>query len=138
MTKKIGDKKVTAVKAGDVKSADSAEQVGATDLVKGSGQVKASGEVGAVGAVKSTGGVSSTSAASGSTGKRRATTVMSFAEREQLFQMVKEEATKMFAGSGMSEEKQKMVAEAVKMAIDTGLLDENNTGDNNSGEKSRR
>ncbi len=115
MTKKIGDKKVAPVKAGDVKSTEAADQV------------TGSGEVGAVGAVKGTGGVGSASAASGSTSKRRATTVMSFAEREQLFQMVTEEATKMFAGTQMSDEKQKLVAEAVKMAIDSGLLDETKT-----------
>jgi hypothetical protein len=111
MTKKIGDKKVTAVKTGDVKSTEAADHV------------KGSGEVGAVGAVKSAGSVSGAGAAGGVGGnKRRPTVVMSYAEREQLFKMVSEEATKLFSGSKMSGEKQKLVAEAVKMAIDSGLL----------------
>ena len=110
MTKKIGDKKITGIKSTDVKSTEAADGV------------KGTGSVGAVSAVKQTGGVSASAAASGSTAKRRATVVMSYAEREQLFQMVTEEASKMFAGSKMSGEKQKIVADAVKMAIDSGLL----------------
>lgn len=115
MTKKIGDKKVTGVKSGDVKTGD-VKSTEAADTVKGST------EVGAVGAVKGAGGVSGASATSAAGGKRRATVVMSYAEREQLFKMVSEEATKLFGGSKMSSEKQKLVADAVKMAIDSGLL----------------
>jgi|GEM_PF-1557581 len=110
MTKKIGDKKIASIKSTDVKSTEAADSV------------KGTGSVGAVSAVKQTGGVSASAAATGSTAKRRATVVMSYAEREQLFQMVTEEASKLFAGSKMSGEKQKIVADAVKMAIDSGLL----------------
>jgi hypothetical protein len=48
---------------------------------------------------------------------------MSLAEREQLFQMVDQEAKKLF-GDAISSEKRKLVEDAVKMAIDSGLVDE--------------
>lgn len=55
---------------------------------------------------------------------RKATRIMTFAEREQIFKMINEEADKIFPHS--SDEKKKMLTEAVKMAIDSSLLDEEN------------
>ena len=119
MTKKIGDKKVTSVKSSEVKETGGAEQI------------KESSTVGQVGKVQGATGVAGAGSV-GAVGKRRATRVMSYAEREEYFRMVEEEAEKMFAGSGMTPEKQKLVAQAVKMAIDSGLTEEQPTSDANS------
>lgn len=104
MTKKIGDKKIGSVQSTDettrVKGADT---VGSVDKVKGATAV---GGVGSVGAV----------------GKRKATKVMSLAEREQLFNMINEEADKLF--KDMPEERRKVVSDAVKMAVDSGIVDD--------------
>ena len=111
MTKKIGDKKVTGIKSSEVGSAEEAKGI------------KGAGEVGAVGAVKGTGAVGATGGAGSISGNgSRATRVMSYAEREKIFKMVSEEAEKIFAKSKVSGEKQKLVADAVRMAIDSGLV----------------
>lgn len=55
---------------------------------------------------------------------RRATTIMTSAEREKFFKMIEEEADKL-ADEGVIPKKQKgIVSKAVKMAIDSGIIDE--------------
>lgn len=104
MTKKIGDKKI-----GGVESTREMTKVEGTEGVSGVEGVKKTSGVSGVGGVQ---GVS----------KRRPTRVMSFAEREQLFSMIQEEADKMFANANLSEEQRKVVTDAVKMAVDAGIV----------------
>ena len=107
----MGDKK-DDTKIGGVKSTKQTQDVDATK------------RVGDVSGIKSATGISSIGGAGDAT-KRRATREMSFEEREELFKMVKEEATSLFGKSGISKEKQTILEDAVKMAIDSGLLDSN-------------
>ena len=106
MTKKIGDKKIDGVTS--TRQAESVKEALAVSEVQ---NVKATS---GVGTVKSTGSVRS----------RQSTRVMSLEEREQLFKMIGEEADTLFKGSGMSEQRKQMVQNAVKMAVDAGLLEE--------------
>ena len=106
----MADKK-DDTKIGGVKSTKVTTGVESTEAVGTVGGVKATSSIGGVGRA-------------GSIGKQRGTRTMSFEEREQLFKMINEEAEKMFKSSGMSKDKQQMVAEAVKIAVDSGLLEE--------------
>lgn len=101
---KGGDKKI-----GSVSSLSQTTKVKGAENVGGVEKVKATEAVGSIGSV-------------GAVTGRKATRVMSAAERAQIFQMVQEEAEKLFPG--MSEDKRKVVADAVKMAIDSGIVDE--------------
>ena len=104
MSDKIGDKKI-----GSVQSTNEASRVKSADLVENVDKVKAAQNIKGVGSV---GGVSG----------RRATAVMSAAEREKLFAMINEEADRLF--QNMPEEKKKLVSEAVKMAVDASIPEE--------------
>ena len=110
----MADKK-DDTKIGGVKSAKVTTGVESTEAVGNVGGVKAATSVGGVGRA-------------GAIGKQRGTRSMSFEEREQLFKMINEEADKMFKNSGMSKDKQQMVAEAVKIAVDSGLIDDEQDG----------
>lgn len=103
MTKKIDEKK----KIGGVDATERAREVAQTEAIKGVQGVRPTSQVGGVGGVTRM-------------GKRGPTRIMSAAEREQLFKMIEEEADKMFGPS----DKAKEVKQAVKMAVDTGLVDE--------------
>ena len=105
MTKKIGDKKVSTVKsAGELGKVQSADTVSEVKSIKGAASV---------GGVESVTGIS----------KRRPTRVMSLAERDHLFAMIQEEAEKIFAGGQLSDEQKKVVTSAVKMAVDSSLVE---------------
>lgn len=106
MTKKIGDKKI-----GGVQSTDSTGAVEGTDLVGGVAGVKATTGVGGVGGADAV-------------NRRRPTRTMTAAEREQLFHMINEEAEKLFGEGGMSPTQRNVVKKAVRMAVDAGLVDE--------------
>ena len=106
MTKKIGDKKI-----GGVQSTTETRGVGATSGVEGVGGVKS---------ITGIGGVGSTSRV----GRRRTTKILSAADREHLFKMINEEAEKLFGASGMSSGERTVLADAVKMSIDAGIVDE--------------
>ncbi|MCI5064800.1 hypothetical protein MRY87_03640 [bacterium] len=71
--------------------------------------------------VKKAGGVSRSSR-SGLDGNT--TQKMSFADREKLLSMVGEEAKKLFGKSKLPADQQKVIEEAVKMAIDSALVPE--------------
>jgi hypothetical protein len=104
--KKIGDKKI-----------------GRVDLTKQSADVDKTGAVGTVDSIKSTAGVGAVGSTS-SINKRKGTRVMSIAEREQIFDMINEEADKLFgSGSPLASQKD-VLKKAVKMAVDSGLIDE--------------
>lgn len=106
MTKKIGDKKI-----GRVQSTQETADVEKTGGVGG---------VSGVAPTSSVGGVSGT----GAVGKRRGTRVMSMAERQQLLDMIDEEADKLFAEGSPFAKKKEMLKNAVKMVVDSGIIDE--------------
>ncbi|MBX7137411.1 MAG: hypothetical protein K1X83_05455 [Oligoflexia bacterium] len=104
MTKKIGDKK----KVGEVTSTNRATEVEGTQAV---GNVQGIKPTSAIGGVTKAGGI----------GKRGATRSMTMAEREELLRLIEEEAEDMFGKSASNANKQKVV-NAVKMAVDIGLM----------------
>jgi hypothetical protein len=104
MTKKIGDKKLGGV----------------TSTTEASGIQKTEG-IGEVKSIQATTGVGGVGKA-GAVGKRRSTRVMSLAEREALMNMIGEEAEKMFADGTLSASNKELVTNAVKMAVDAGLV----------------
>lgn len=106
MTKKIGDKKIHGVKS--------------TQETSG---VKGAEVVGGVAGVKAATGVGGVKGA-GAIRKRQSTRTMTVEEREELFKMINEEAEAMFGRSGMPQAQRELVQNAVKMAVDAGLLDE--------------
>jgi hypothetical protein len=110
MTKKIGDKKI-----GGVHGTTETSAVEGTDVV---------GSVGGVKAATGVGGVSGPGAVS----KRRSTRTMTLAEREQLFQMINEEAEKLFGDSQMSPTQRNVVKNAVRMAVDAGIIEDEPEG----------
>lgn len=56
---------------------------------------------------------------------RRPTRPMTAAEREHLFQLIQEEADKMFGGpNGLPESKRKVVEGAVRMTVDAAISDD--------------
>ncbi|MCB0310669.1 MAG: hypothetical protein KDD42_05510 [Bdellovibrionales bacterium] len=107
MTNKIKGKK-------GIKEVVSTERTGVvegTDAVKSVETVKGAGAVGASGSA-------------GRAGRRGATRTMTLAERQELLRMINEEADKLLEHSGMSAAKKKQVVEAVKMAVDVGISEE--------------
>ena len=104
MTKKIGDKKL-----GGVSSTTETSEIHKTE------------HIGEVQGVKPTSGVGGVGRA-GAVGKRRATRVMSLQEREALMNMITEEAEKLFSEGALPQSKKALVTSAVKMAVDAGLL----------------
>ena len=105
--KKIGEKE----KISSVQTEIDAERVKGADSVKGAEQIK---RVGATAGVGSAGGVR----------KRQSTRIMSMQEREALFAMISEEAEKMQAEGLLPQGRKALVADAVKMAIDSAIIDE--------------
>ena len=82
-----------------------------------------------VAGIKPTSGIGAVSSTSAVGGKRRPTRTMSLTEREELFRLINEETDKMLgASNGISAAKRAIVKEAVKMAVDSGLLDEGGAG----------
>lgn len=106
MTKKIGDKKISGVT-----STTETSGVQGTEGVTGIGGIRATSGIGGVGAA-------------GGIGKRRATRLMTAAERQQLFHMIDEEAEKLAKEGIIPKRQQDTVSKAVRMAIDSGVLDD--------------
>ena len=111
MTKKIGDKKIGAVKSSSVGSTSETSQVKGAEQVRGIGKVQATSGVGSV-------------KGAGAIGKRRPTRVMTLAEREQFFKMIDEEAEQLVASGAIPAAKRELVKSAVKMAVESGLVEE--------------
>lgn len=105
MTKKRSDNSVGGV--GGLKSTRGVKE---TDAVKSVEGISATGGVGAVSRATSSG--------------RRSTRLMTLEEREKLFALIDEEANKLLASGKIPESKRQLVKEAVKMAVDSGLVDE--------------
>jgi hypothetical protein len=114
MVKKIGDKKV-----------------GGVDPTKGPDSISKTTGVSGVDAVKPTAGVSGASSVGG-VRARKATRMMSMAERDELFKMVSEEAEKLFPPGTLPKQKREVIEGAVKMAIDASIAEEEATPDDNS------
>jgi hypothetical protein len=104
MTKKIGDKKV-----GTVQGTKQSSGVDGPDSIQNVSGIKATSSVGSIKGI-------------GAGGKRKTTLVISPEEREKIFKMIDEEADKMFGSSATPADKREMVKNAVKMAVDTGLV----------------
>lgn len=100
--KKVGAKKVT-----DVDKVKESLQIDAVDALD------SIGKVGGVGAIS----------------KRRPTRTMSSKERDEFFKVIDEEAKKLFSNSDLSPEHKALVKDAVKMVVDSTLLDEEPDGD---------
>src|SRR5690606_6082665 len=98
-------------------------KVGAVKRTTSTTNVQGADEVGSVSGVKPTSAAGGVRGA-GAVGKRRATRIMSSAEREHLFRLINEEADKLFADSTISEEKKQVLKSAVKMAVDAGIVTE--------------
>lgn len=113
MGKGSGDGKIGGIKSAAVKPTETTKEVAQTESVS---------EVGEVSGVRATSAVGGTKGATGAGGRRRPTRTMTLEEREQLFKMVNEEAEKIFGQTGMSDSRKRSVTEAVKMAIDAGLM----------------
>jgi hypothetical protein len=101
---------------------DKIKETGASEVVKKISKVDSVDEVAPitkVGGVKQAGGVSGA----------RISREMTTQEREKLFRIVDEEADKLFTGStSIGAKRKKLVQEAVKMAIDSGLLEKPDSG----------
>jgi hypothetical protein len=105
MVGKIGDKKVSGVRS-----------------TKEASQIESTGAVSGVSEVKATAGVSGVGGVGAISGKRRATRVMSREEREQLFNMIREEADRLVEEGAIPASQRQVVKEAVLMAVDSGII----------------
>ena len=74
--------------------------------------------------VGTTKGVGATKEGSRAKRARRPTRPMTAAEREHLFNLIHEEADKMFGPNGLPESQRHTVESAVKMAIDASIVEE--------------
>ena len=101
-------------------------KIGAIKGTGSTGNVQGADSVGVVGGIKPTSSVGAVKGAGG-VGKRRATRIMSGAERENLMRLINEEAEKLFEGSDMSPEKKEVLKSAVKMAVDAGIVTEDDS-----------
>lgn len=90
--------------------------------ILGSSGVRRASSVRDVEEVKKTGEISRVER----TGKsqRKITRLMSAAEREKLFQMINEEAEKLFGENGLPKEQREIVENAVRMAIDASIAED--------------
>lgn len=101
-----------------VGAASSSGKVKKTEAVTNVGAVKGAASIGAVRAV-------------GAVGPRRATRIMTSEEREHLFKMINQEAEKMAKEGQISASRKEIVTDAVKMAVDSGLLSKEDADDSN-------
>ncbi len=105
MTKKIGDKKISGVT-----SPTGTKGIESTEGVSGIKGIRPATGVGAAGSI-------------GGVGRRRATRLMTAAEREHLFNMINEEADKLESQGIIPKGQKEAVSKAVRMAVDAGIVD---------------
>lgn len=77
---------------------------------------------------KGVGSIKTTQQTIGAGRVRKATRPLTAAEREHIFQLIDEEAKKLFGQKGLPESKKTTITNAVKMAIDAGIVDEAEEG----------
>lgn len=97
-------------------------KIGGIQSTKKTSEIDPTTGIESVSGVKATSGITGIGKAERS-GVRRPTRTMTLEEREELFRMIDEEAAKMFGAGGIPAEKRELVQTAVKMAVDSGLLD---------------
>lgn len=114
---KVGGKKV-----GGVKKSTEAKSIEDTQSVNLQGIRKASG-------VKGVSGIGDQGAGRGKS--------MSIADREEIFNMISDEAMKLFKKSNISKEQQELIEQAVKMAIDSGLTENSGKQEESQDEKKK-
>ena len=122
MVRKIGDKKVDKVDPTNTGSRiEDTEAVSGISSIEGPSVIEGTGRVGRI------------------MGRRRPTRTMTMEEREQLFRIINEEADKMFQSGGIPSEHREIVKDAVKMAVDSGLLtaDEDDTDEKKKDNKKK-
>lgn len=90
------------------------------DKIKGISKTKSVDQVSKVKEVSRVSGVKGTEKIA----LRRATTIMTSAEREKFFKMIEEEADKLANEGVIPKNEKDLVSKAVKMAIDSGIIDE--------------
>ncbi len=103
---------------GDKKDKDNIKGIGKTQKTSSVSKVDGVEEVQKVekaGAVTRSAGVAKTSGGS---------QALRYQDREKLFGMVEEEALNLFRNSKLPEEQKRLIREAVKMAIDSALIEE--------------
>ncbi|MCB0311394.1 MAG: hypothetical protein KDD42_09170 [Bdellovibrionales bacterium] len=98
-------------------------KIGGVRGTVGSTGVEKTGSVGEVDKAKKASAVKGVKGVRQS-GAARATRTMSAAERQQLFRMIEEEADKLFGEGGLPQSQRKVVEDAVKMAVDAAILDD--------------
>ena len=108
---------------GGIKGPSRTKNVDETREIQRVSRVAPTGSIGKVGTVQ---GI----------GRRQATRTMSLEEREELFKMIDEEAERMFGNGVLSPERRSIVQQAVKMAVDSGLMEKD--GDDNDDEKKKK
>ena len=111
MTKKIGDKKISGVQ-----STTETKSVEGTESVSSVGSIKPASSVGGVGSAMRV-------------SRRRATCIMSSQERDQLFQMITEEADKLVSEGILPKGQKDVLSRAVQKAVDVGFVDEEDKED---------
>jgi len=93
------------------------------DATKGTREVEGTESVTGVSGIKPTAPVSGVRGTA-PVGRRRPTTLMSMAERSKLFEMIQEEADKLVKDGVLPANDRKIVSDAVKMAVDSGIGEE--------------
>jgi hypothetical protein len=117
MTKKIGDKKISGVKAAT--KASSLQETGSVSNVQ---SVK---RTAGVGGVQATGGVA----------KRGATRAMTYAERQEFLRLIDEEADKMAAAGILPASKKEILKSAVRMTVQASEIDASETAQESQSKK---
>lgn len=98
-------------KIGGIKSTKRMSEIDSTQSVSEIDEVKKTSSVKAVGKVKNS-----------TLNHTRRT--LNIEEREKIFKLIEEEADRLFPENSMSNDKKQAIKDAVKMAIDAGILDE--------------
>ena len=98
------------------------KDVGGVEATRGNKQVDPTAGVGSIRSVDPTSGVGGIGAASTPGRRRKPTRLLTTEDREQLLDMIQEESAKLFGSSvGITPERRKVVEEAVRMAVESGL-----------------
>ena len=102
------------------------DKKGGVKGIKGSGGARGAQKTGAVEGIEEVQKATATGKVKGveRAQKSGANKPMTLAEREELLKMISQEADKLFGKSGVPNEQREVVEEAVKMAVDSVLVDE--------------
>lgn len=101
---------------------DNSKKIGSVESSSRAKSIEKTQNIAEVDAVKATSGISGLQGTGGIGQKRKATRIMSAQEREQLLKMIDEEAEKLFKSGAMPNSKKELISTAVKMAVDTSII----------------